>query len=298
MNNRRQILRVVAAVGTASLVRGQDAAQDGAVFRSGVSQVRVDAEVSDAGGQILINLKKEDFRLFDQGQEEPIVSFNFEEEPLDVILLFDIGGDMRSKVLELVRAVELGFHELRRGDRACVMVFSGVSAELLPFTADLGAVNDAILLKVIKQHFGGASKVAEAADDAALRFRTESSTQRRRAVLIVTEKTASHQSAEITAVHDLWKSDAVASELILAKTSPPMDAVVEKTGGAAIAAGIDPGTGFQESLRRLRRRYALYYGLPAGVVAGSERSIRVELTAEAARRFPGARIFARAGYIP
>lgn len=267
----------------AALLLPQDA-----VFRSAVSLVRVDAAVSDATGRILTDLKREDFHVFDDGVEQPILNFSFEEEPLDVVLLFDTGGNMRSKFLPLIRAVELGFHELKRGDRAAVAVYSGVSVQLLPFTADFGAVNDAILLQVLRQHFGGTSKLVPAADDAAKRFLTEPETRRRRAILIVTDKTAGKQSGDATTVRDLWQANAVLSELILDHPPQPTDAVVEKTGGASIAAGSDPGGAFQESLRRLRRRYTLYYAMPPGT-PGTERTIRLEGP-------PGGQIFARTGY--
>jgi len=271
-------------------------AQDAAVFRSGVSLVRVDAEVSQPDGGIVADLKKSDFRILENGREQPIVNFGFAEDPLDVILLFDTGGGMRSKIHTIVRAVELGFHELQERDRACVMVFSGFTAELAPFTGNFTAVNQTILLGVLRQKFGGPSKVALAARDAAMRFRAEPHNQRRRGVLMVTGKTAGQGADEMHAVRDLWQSDAVLSELLLSGSAASRDAMVEQTGGSVIAAGSDPGAAFQESLRRLRRRYSLYYVLPAGG-AGSERRIKVELTPDAAQRHPGAKVFARTGYI-
>jgi len=257
------------------------------VFRSGVSLIRVDAAVSDASGRILTDLTKDDFRVFDDGKPQPIVSFSFEEEPLDVVLLFDTGGNMHSKFLPLIRAVELGFHELKPGDRAAVMVYSGFSVQLLPLTANFGAVNDAILLGVLKQRFGGPSKLVPAADDAAKHFLAEPTTHRRRAILAISDKTAGKQP-DADALRDLWQANAVLSELILANPPQATDAVVEKTGGYTLASGSDPGAAFQESLRRLRRRYTLYYAMPPGP-SGTERSIRLESR-------PDIRIFARTGY--
>jgi Ca-activated chloride channel homolog len=259
-----------------------------AVFRSSVSLVRVDAAVSDATGRILTDLKKDDFHVFDDGVPQPILNFSFEEEPLDVILLFDTGGNMGSKFLPLLRAVELGFHELKRGDRAGVMVYSGVSVQLLPLTADFAAVNDAILLQVLKQHFGGASKLVAAADDAARRFLAEPGNQRRRAILVITDKTAAKNTPYEAAIRDLWQANVVVSELVLDHAPQPTDTIVEKTGGATIPAGSDPGGAFVESLRRLRRRYTLYYAMPPGST-GAERTIRVEVR-------PDTHVFARKGY--
>ncbi len=276
-------------------------AQDGAVFRSGVSLVRVDAEAIDAGGRVVAGLTKEDFRVLDEGTPQSLVNFSFEEEPLDLILLFDTAGSMRGKLLNVVRATELGFNELHKGDRVSVRAFGSFSTEVLPFTDNLQAVNEAILIQVLKLKFGGNSSPEPAADDAARRFRGELKTRRKRAVLIITDKTGSREPNEAAVVHDLWNSDAVLSELILdrAPQTKILDSgangIVDKTGGVAIAAG-DPGEAFRDSVHYLRSGYTMYYALP-NINPGAERKLQVELTPEAAKRFANVRIRARTGYV-
>src|ERR1700728_2526424 len=130
-------------------------AQNDPVFRSGVSLVRVDVQAIDAGGRVVSGLTKDDFRVLDEGNAQAIVNFSFDEEPLDLILLFDTSGSMHGKLLTIVRATELGFNELHKSDRVCVRAFSEVSTEVLPFSSDLQAVNIAILTQVLKLRFGG-----------------------------------------------------------------------------------------------------------------------------------------------
>jgi hypothetical protein len=276
-------------------------AQDDVVFRSGVSLVRVDAEAVDTSGRVVPGLTKDDFRVLDGGQPQPLVNFSFEEEPLDLILLFDTSGSMRGKLLTVVRATELGFHELHKGDRVSVRAFSGVSTELLPFTENLEKVNEAILVKVLSLKFSGGSRLEPAADEAAARFRSEPKTRRKRAILIVTDKPGAREGNEAGVVRDLWNSDAVLSELILDRTPQTKvleagtNGVVDKTGGATIVAGV-PGEAFLDSVHYLRSGYTMYYALP-GAGSGQERKLQVELTPEAAQRFPNVRIRARSGYI-
>jgi hypothetical protein len=74
-----------------------------------------------------------------------------------------------------------------------------------------------------------------------------------------------------------------------------MKGIAEKTGGDALTAN-EPGTAFQEAMRRIRTRYSLYYALPEAK-AGATRAIRVELAPDAAKRFPKARLRARTGYV-
>jgi Ca-activated chloride channel family protein len=276
-------------------------AQSDPVFRTGVSLVRVDAEAIDGTGAVVSGLTKDDFQVFDENRPQPLVNFSFAEEPLDLILLFDTAGSMHAKLLEVIRATQLGFNELRQGDRVSVRVFSNTSAEELPFSENLETVNHAILLRALNFRFNGASKLDPAADEAALRFRAEPKSHRKRAVLIITDKTANRATGQMSIVQDFWGSDAIASELIIDRPGPAPklaeagdNEIVDKTGGATIIAG-NPGEAFRQSVHYLRSGYTMYYALP-DATSNSQRAIRVELTPEAAKRFPNVRVRARSGY--
>jgi hypothetical protein len=274
------------------------AAQNDPVFRSGVSLVRVDAQAVDAAGHVVAGLTKDDFRVLDEGQPQRLLNFSFEESPLDLVLMFDMAGSMHNKVLSVVRASELGFHELHKGDRVDVMVYNTRAQEVLPFSAILQEVNDAILLRVITLKFGGGSQIEGPASDAALRFRREARSQRKRGILAITDKTSG--STPAAAIRDLWQSDAVLSELVIGGASsggfaPTSNPIVDQTGGATIVAGV-PGEAFQQSVHYLRSGYAMYY-TPPDAAPGTQRKLQVMLTPEAAARFPNVRIRARSGYV-
>jgi Ca-activated chloride channel homolog len=295
-------LFVIAVCTAAALGVGTGAlAQDDVVFRSGVSLVRVDAEVVDSNGRVVPGLTKDDFRVLDEGAPQAIANFSFDVEPLDLILLFDTSGSMHGKLLSIVRAAELGFHELHNTDRICVRAFSQNSTEMQPFTENLQSVNEAILLRVLPSKFGGNSRIDAAASEAAIRFHTEPKSHRKRAVLIVTDKAGSRAPDESAIVHELWNSDAVLSELILSGAHETKivesgaNAIVDRTGGATIVAGT-PGDAFRDSVHYVRSGYAIYYAQP-DATPGSERKVQVELTPEAAKRYPGVRVHARSGYI-
>jgi VWFA-related protein len=289
-------------------------AQEPVTFRTGVSLVHVDAEVLSQDGRILTGLHKEDFRVFDERKEQPILQFAAEEQPLDLILLFDISGSMRGVVQEVADAARQGLHQLQSGDRVCVMVFNTQSREVAPFTEDMDAVDRTIQDDVLGLDFGGGTLIQAAVSDAAMRFRREPHTERRRAVLIITDNMGTRTRREESVVDEFWESDAILSGLIvrnpafqamrtvgiiLAPQNLAMQAgmkgIAEKTGGDALTAN-EPGTAFQEAMRRIRTRYSLYYALPEAK-PGAKRSITVELTRDAAQRFPKARVRARTGYV-
>ena len=265
-------------------------------------------------GRILTGFTKDDFRVLDEGKPQPIAQFSAGEQALDLILLFDISGSMRVVVSAVASASRQALQELRSGDRVCVMVFNSKPREIAPFTSDLDAVRKTLEDDVLKLRFGGGTLIQAAVQNAALRFRTEPRGEHRRAVLIVTDNIGMRTRSEMAVVRDFWESDALLSGLIISNKafqalntasmvmSPFMIAaragmkgIAEKTGGDAINGSV-PGTAFQESMRRIRSRYSLYYAPPEGK-PGSMRTIHVQLTGEAATQHPKARVRARTGYV-
>jgi Ca-activated chloride channel homolog len=288
------------------------AAQDTLTFRAEVALVHVDAEVVEEG-RVLGGLSRNDFRIFDEGKPQPVVYFSAGEQALDLILLFDISGSMRLAVQEVSAAAHQALAELRPGDRVAVMVFNTQARELSGFTEDLTAVEKTIE-QVLQIRFGGGTFIQAASDAAALHFRGEPRSMRRRAVLIITDNMGMRTRREQSVVRDFWEADALLSGLIVSNktfraihtvgviTGPQnllmeagMKGIAAKTGGDAISVTV-AGTAFQESMRRIRSRYSLYYAQPEAR-PGSTRSIRVELIGDAAKLHPKARVRARTGYV-
>ncbi|HLK69557.1 MAG TPA: VWA domain-containing protein [Bryobacteraceae bacterium] len=303
-------LRSVVFLGAALLA----AAQDGVVFHSDVALVHVDAEVNRADGAILSGLVKEDFRVLDEGKEQAILHFSADEEPLDLILLFDVSGSMRPIVESVAAAAREALRELRPGDRVSVMVFNTVARVIAPFTEDLDAVDHTIENDLLGMRFGGGTFIQQAVDDAALQFMREKKSQRRRAVLIVTDNIGTRTRRTDSVVRDFWEADAILSGLIVRNPvyqarrtvgiilgpqnlalQAGMTQIALKTGGDTIHSG-EPANAFRDAMRRIRARYGLYYALPQAK-AGSHRSVHVELAPLAAKRYPASRVRARTGYV-
>src|SRR5258708_36681804 len=118
-------------------------AQEGLTFRSYVSLVRLDAEVTD-GTRTLHGFHKEDFVVKDNGQPRQVLYFSNDEVPLDLILLFDISGSMRPKVQRVSASASAALAELRAGDRVAIMTFPRTTQIVAPFPEDLAAVQRTI----------------------------------------------------------------------------------------------------------------------------------------------------------
>lgn len=284
--------------------------QNSALFRSGISLVHVDTQVLDGRGRPVTGLNKTDLRIFDEGHEESIIMLSRDEQPLDLILLIDISRSMRGKVAEIAAASGAALAELHPGDRVSVLVFNTNCRVISRFAADPQSTRDA-LRAVLELQFRGGTAIRNAvwvaADQfARLRDRKE---QCRRAVLAVTDDFGIPGRSETSVLESLSEADAIVSGLIVSNRAASMspfallglkklggiEGIADRTGGDLIYSD-ELSTSFPEAIRRLRSRYSLYYRLPPAA-AGRDRSVRVELSVEAAQRFPGAQIRARKRYM-
>ena len=288
--------------------------QDTPVFKSKVALVRVDAEVAD-GTRTLDGLKQEDFRILDKGSPVTIEHFSQDEEPLDIVLLFDTSGSMRPNVERVASAAGVALGELRAGDRVAVWTFTTRSRVLAPFSEDMKAVEKTLTQDLLGYPFGGGTMIQAAVDDVAESLQREPKTQRRRAVLVFTDDYGLKTRREEHVLEHYWEADALLSELIIRNAffavlnsiptpsnilkhvvaNGTIQHIVEKTGGESLKAN-DAGADFQKMMQRIRRRYTLYYAMPSGK-PGEHREIKVELSEEAKRRLPGAHVRARKGYL-
>jgi len=77
------------------------------VIKIDTDLVPVDVTATDAKGRLIRNLKKEDFKLFEDGVERSISSFNIEKiegepRPLAIVFALDMSGSMTAEEIERV----------------------------------------------------------------------------------------------------------------------------------------------------------------------------------------------------
>ena len=285
-------------------MRGRAQGQDDAVFRAEVALVKVDAEVTTKG-TVVDGLRKDDFVVLDNGQPQRIQYFSQEEEPLDVVLLFDISQSMGPSIQKVASSARLAMSELRKGDRVGVMSFNtGVWMEA-PFTADLDGLATRLVQRIRATRFGGGTYILSAVDQAAKYLQKQPTAHRRRAVLIFTDDEGYGSTSPKVPTRDLWDADAVLSGLIIpAERSVSqlaltvsgddyVEKVAEQTGGEVVKAD-PPGPAFRDMLLRMRKRYTIYYPRPQG--KPGQRKVTVELSTAAKQRYPNAVVLARKGY--
>ena len=280
--------------------------QDPATFRSDVALVRVDAEVRTESGAVS-DLRRDSFRITDNGLEQSIVYFGHDEEPLDVILLFDTSNSMRGAVARVAEAAHIAMGELRPGDRVAIMAFDRTTDLVEDLTGDFAVAERAISGKVLQRKTHCCSPIQAAVGAAARQFLKQHSlnrqgSNRRRAIVVITDDHGT--SVRPSALRDLQEADAVVVGVIVRRGPFAFGPGVFwyrgirnfaiQTGGDMLNTR-DAAEGVREMLNRLRTRYSLYYALPK-CSPGERRTVQVELTREAAAQHPGAIVRARTGY--
>lgn len=286
-------------------------AQAPPIFRSEVTQVRVDVQVYD-GKRPVLDLTKDDFLLFDDEQPQKIAGFGREAEPLSLLLLFDVSGSMTRYVEQAIRTAAAALKSLRPDDQVAVMLFSRRSEVIQPFTSDLRYVNRALQESVREPELGSGSLINPSLLAAIDVFRKGVQGPRRRAILILTDNAElNYQSPDEPVIQGLLETGTVLDAIVVGRfgrPKPPKPGlavnpdftpadvfrIAESTGGDAVRAERVDRL-FPEMIERIRQRYSLQY-VPPISARGTFRHIRVTLTPAARKLHPKALIRAREGY--
>ena len=124
----------------------QQAQDQGPVIKSQVNLVNVFVTVRDKSKRIVGDLKKEDFKLQEDSQDQKIVFFSKEVSlPITLALMLDTSGSEQD-MLSAIQAAGSQFLDrvLRKGDEALVMSFDTDVDMLSDFTDDRAQLDRAV----------------------------------------------------------------------------------------------------------------------------------------------------------
>jgi VWFA-related protein len=134
------------AAGTpAPATSGPEEISEGDVIRVDTELVSVNVSVVDRGTNRGVNdLRKDDFRLFEDNVAQQIAHFESASAPFNLVLLIDLSGST-AKVVELIKAAAMHFVEAARPfDRIAVITFAGSQVVVSPLTNDHGVLRQRI----------------------------------------------------------------------------------------------------------------------------------------------------------
>ena len=268
---------------------------DDTVFRSSSSFIAVDAQVL-VGLQAVVGLKREDFRIWDNNHAQAVSSFGTEDQLLDVLLMIDV-SQSTSKIREAIKSsATAAMAQLLPGDRVGVVVFADDPFVATPLTADRAVVAAAIARLPLGR---GGTELNATTKSTAMYLQQRARPGARRAIVMMTDNHGYQGVDDLEVRRELWATNVVFNVLLFSVDSSRGKADVrvfaKATGGEALALR-GQSEGLEELFRRLRQRYFLLYAAPESK-PGELRQIRVELSFDAKRRFPKARVNARSGYV-
>jgi Ca-activated chloride channel family protein len=113
--------------------------EEGSVLRVSTSLITVPAIVMDRNGRYVANLKKEDFRIYEDGVEQQLTYFASVEKPFTVALMLDVSGSTQYQLAQIREAANTFLGRLRLNDRLMAITFDG-QVHVLTEPAEVGVI--------------------------------------------------------------------------------------------------------------------------------------------------------------
>ena len=268
--------------------------------------ITIPVSVFDRNGLYIPNLEKENFKIFEDGKEQPIEYFSTTENPFTVVLLLDTSPSTAFKIEEIQDAAIAFVNQLKPQDSVMVIEFDQNIHVLTEATLDRVKIQKAIR----KADFGGGTSLYDAVDYS-LRKRLSKITGRK-AIVLFTDgvDTTSYKTNYDSSVREAEEADSVIFPIyyntffdnqqrnggifspfpqINSRGTSSQDYAVgrqylkdlaESTGGRVFNAENSPGgltRTFESIAEELRRQYSIGY-IPTEIgQTGQKKAIKVRV---------------------
>lgn len=198
--------------------------QRGDVIELTGTLVNVPVVVRDSNNRYIADLKKEHFRLFEDGMEQEIVFFSNTEEPFSVALLLDTSGSTREELPRIQDAAITFVEQLHDYDRVMVISFD----DDIDLQCELTSDRREIVRAIRRVRSGGSTRLYDAvAFTLSQRLNHVSG---RKAIVLFTDgvDTASRNAGFESTIRDLEESNV----LVYSIRYNTLEAVARRTGGS------------------------------------------------------------------
>jgi len=265
-------------------------------FHAETRLVVLHATVRNGRGELVTNLDRAAFTVYENGTRQPIVLFRRDDIPASLGILIDNSGSMRA-VRARVEAAALAFARASNPqDEVFVLNFADKVHVDVPFTSDR-AVLEAGIARV--DSIGGtAMRDAVEAGEAYL---DQHAIHERKALLVITDGNDNASTAPLDRIRDTAERHDIVIYAIglfddparAATAHRELDHLADRTGGIAYyPASVEAVDEVALDIaRQIRQQYTLAYTPANQALDGSYRAIR--LTVAGAERFS---VRTRAGY--
>lgn len=167
---KRLLLLLLSSILLTSVVRAQDA-DDDAPIKINTLLLTTPLVVRDKGGHYVAGLKKENFSIFQNREQQEIEFFFGEESPMNVAVLLDTSASTKEVLDKIQKAARDFVKVLRPEDKGIIVAFDDRTLFLSDLTADKKQLSKAInqsrivegagsdmnsaVLQIVKNHFAG-----------------------------------------------------------------------------------------------------------------------------------------------
>jgi len=179
---------------------------EGDVVRIDTNLVTVPVSALDRDGRFISDLRREEFKVFENGEEQKIAYFESAEKPFTVALLLDTSGSTFFQLWEIKEAAINFAKQLRPQDRVLVVTFDRLVMLLTEPTNDLKVVTEVIERNAIT---GFSTRLYDAID---LVFKARlNKIDGRKAIVLFTDgvDTGSYQATYQSTLHNVEELDAL-----------------------------------------------------------------------------------------
>ncbi|MCS6873547.1 MAG: VWA domain-containing protein [Pyrinomonadaceae bacterium] len=104
----------------------QDRKEEDEIIRIETKLINVPVIVTDTSGKPVLNLKRENFVIYEDGKKQEIASFSLTEAPFEIALLLDTSGSTRNELPLIRRAASYFISSLRKDDKVAIVSFQSV----------------------------------------------------------------------------------------------------------------------------------------------------------------------------
>ncbi len=290
-------------------MQANDQGQDQGTIRVAVNLVLVDATVKAKDGQIMANLKKDDFEVREDGVAQKLEIFSRDELPLDVALVLDLSDSIGPFLSPLRDAATVALAALKPNDEVALFTFSTDAELRMPFTKDKNKIAD----QINKFDARGATNINDGIF-AASEYLLKAPPNGRRVIILISDDVGTSAGGQGTRdiVTEAIAADAVLYNLKIPGYNPPatkfyasmvpglvnIHKVMDATGGELFdvqdVAQLD--SVFSALIQRIKTRYTLGYYTMANGAEGKPHKLDVRLASSFGKKGRDYTILAKNGY--
>jgi Ca-activated chloride channel homolog len=117
----------------------------GRVLRTQTEMTLVNVSVTDPIGRLVTGLERDNFRVYENGEEQEIVKFASEDVPVSIGVIFDMSGSMTDKIEKSRLAAVQFFRTANPQDEFFLVNFNDRAQLVSPFTASVDDLQNRLM---------------------------------------------------------------------------------------------------------------------------------------------------------